>query len=143
MVKLNGLSCTTAAGTNMFDALSWSWGASNQSTLGTGGGSGSGKASISELVVQKKFDACSPVLFGAVTSGKNFPGLTLTQEDGTGNILLTVTLTNVLVTSWQIGGSTRSELPAESVGFDFEKVCISDTTTGNKACFDKVTNTAL
>ncbi len=142
VVKLNGLSCTTTAGTNMFDALSWSWGASNSSSVTTGSGAGAGKANIQDLSVQKDFDQCSPVLFGAVVNGRALADVTLTQEDHKGNILLTVKMTHVLVSSWQIGGSTTSELPMEAVTFSFEKVCIADASTSTQACFDKTTGKA-
>jgi type VI secretion system secreted protein Hcp len=143
VVKLNGLSCTTTAGTNMFDALAWSWGASNSGSFSTGGGAGAGKANIQDLSVSKKFDQCSPKLFGAVTLGSHLKDVTLTQEDGKGNILLTVTMTEVLVSSWSIGGAVNDELPMENVTFAFAKVCIADASTSTQACFDKTTNAGI
>ena len=140
-VNLNGLSCQTTAGTNAFSVLAWSWGASNPVTIGTGGGgSGAGKASVSDLSVTKMFDQCSPALFGGVVTGKHFNTLTLTQDDSNGNVVLTVTLSDVLVSSWQMSGSVNEAFPTESVSFAFAKVCIAETGGGGKFCFDIAQN---
>ena len=143
VVKLNGLNCTTKAGTNMFDVLAWSWGASNSGSVHVGGGAGAGKANIQDLSVSKNFDQCSPVLFGAVSLGTHLKDVTLTQEDGKGNVLLTVTMTEVAVSSWSIGGTVSTELPSENVTFNFAKVCIADASTSTQACFDTTTNTGI
>jgi type VI protein secretion system component Hcp len=137
IVTVNGLSCQTTAGTNMFSVQAWSWGASNPVDIGSGStGAGAGKASISDLNVQKNFDQCSPALFGAVVTGKHFNTLTLTQLDGNGNVVLTLTLSEVLVSSWQMSGSVNQDLPIESVSFAFAKVCIAETAGGGKFCYD-------
>jgi type VI secretion system secreted protein Hcp len=143
-VNIAGLSCQTTAGTNMFSVQAWSWGASNPVTIGSaGGGAGAGKASVSDLVVQKNFDQCSPVLFGAVATGKHFNTLTLTQEDSNGNVVLTVTLSEVFVSSWQMSGSVNQALPVESASFAFAKVCIEETGSGGKFCYDIAQNKAI
>lgn len=136
VATVNGLNCSTSAGTNTFPVQAWSWGASNTADTSSGGGGGTGKATVHDLTVQKKFDGCSPALFGAVVSGKHFNGMTLTQEDSNHNIVLTLTLTDVLVTSWNIGGAQSSELPVESVSFAFRKVCIQEPSTSSKFCYD-------
>jgi type VI secretion system secreted protein Hcp len=134
--KLTGLTCTTAAGTATFAVQAWSWGASNSSTFTSGGGSGAGKANIQDLSVSKKFDECSPSLFGGVATGKHFTSLLLTSEDDKGNVVSTVTLTDVLITSWSIGGSTANATPVENVTFAFAKVCLAETAGGTKFCWD-------
>ncbi|MBZ5628319.1 MAG: type VI secretion system tube protein Hcp [Acidobacteriia bacterium] len=133
-IKVDGLNCTTSAGTNMFDALSWSWGTSSPAITGPGG-IRAGKASISDLSIMKVFDACSPILFNEIGAGKVFSGLTLTQMDNENNIIFTLTLTNVVVEAQQFSGS--NERPTESDSFNFEKVCIVDGSTSASACFDK------
>lgn len=141
VLNVNGLGCQTTEGSNMFAALAWSWGASNPATIGTGtGGAGAGKVNLSDLAVQKKFDQCSPALFGAVAMGKHFNAVTLTQEDSTGNVVLTLTMNEVFVTSWQAGGSVNEPLPTESVTFAFAKIKIEDTASGSKFCWDVAQN---
>jgi type VI secretion system secreted protein Hcp len=132
---LGSLSCSTSAGTDTFDVLAWSWGASNPVVVSGGGGGGTGKVSISDFKVQKGFDACSPALFGAVATGKAFPTLTLTQSNSDGTAT-TVTLTEVFVTAWTASGSSDSESASESVAFAFSKVCLADGASGAKFCYD-------
>ncbi|MFZ0759867.1 MAG: type VI secretion system tube protein Hcp, partial [Candidatus Sulfotelmatobacter sp.] len=62
-VTVDGLSCTTAAGSGAFPAQMWSFGGTQASS---GTGAGAGKASLSSLNITKNADACSPALFGAL-----------------------------------------------------------------------------
>ena len=68
-IKIAGLGCTTAAGSNTFNASSYSFGATQSASTGTGGGGGAGKATINPLHASKSFDECSPALFGSVVTG--------------------------------------------------------------------------
>jgi len=138
-LALGGLQCTTPVGTDAFGVQAWSWGASNPTVLGGGGGAGTGKASVSDLNIQKAFDACSPALFGGVVTGKAFPALTLTQSNSDGTAT-TLSLTDVRVTGWQASGSSASEAATESVSFTFAKVCLADGASGAKFCFDLLAN---
>jgi type VI protein secretion system component Hcp len=133
-VSLGALGCSTPLGTDAFEVLSWSWGASNPVDL-SGGGGGAGKVSVSDLSLMKAFDACSPALFGAVATGKAYPSLTLTagNKDGT---TTTLTLTDVRVSSWQASGSAATVAAAESVSFTFAKVCLADGSSGARFCYD-------
>src|ERR1043165_9259540 len=77
-MTVGNLGCTTSIGTDAFDVLSWSWGASNPVDIFGGGGGGTGKVSVSDLNINKAFDTCSPALCGAVATGKAFQNVTLT-----------------------------------------------------------------
>lgn len=138
-VNINGMNCTTAAGTNQFAADAWSWGASNPITINVGGGAGAGKVSLSSINLMKRFDACSPVLFESVSAGSHFSGATITQSDLQGNALLVVTLNTVYVESWQLSGTTSDAAPSESVSLAFSKVCIKDPSTSAQTCYDQAT----
>lgn len=133
-VTLGNLGCSTALGSDTFAVQAWSWGASNPVDL-SGGGGGAGRVSLSDLALQKAFDACSPALFGAVATGKAFPNLTLaaSNKDGT---TTTVALSDVRVSSWQAGGNSASDAATESVTFTFSKVCLTDGSSGAKFCYD-------
>jgi len=85
--------------------------------------------------VTKSIDGCSPNLLGAVVTGKHFPTLTLTDSNGD-EIATTVTLTDVVVSSWQASGSASSDAAAESVSFAFSKFCLADGASGSKFCYD-------
>ena len=133
-------SCTTSAGAGAFNVLSWSWGASNPTTIGSaGGGAGAGKVSLSSLNVQKDFDSCSPALFGAVATGRHFDSATLVQSNSDGTVT-TLALKNVIVESWQASGSVATEQATESVSFAFAEVCLTDGGSGARFCFNAVEN---
>ena len=136
--------CTTSVGAGAFNVLSWSWGASNPTTIGggSGGGAGAGKVSLSNLNVLKDFDACSPALFGAVATGRHFESATLVQSNSDGTVT-TLALTDVIVESWQASGSVASEQATESVSFAFAKVCLTDGGSGSRFCYDVVANKTL
>ena len=142
VVTVNGLNCSTAAGSASFNALAWSFGATDTIDIGgTGSGSGAGKTTTSNLVVQKKFDECSPLLFFATTSGKHLQTVTLTQSDKKDRPVMTVKLTNAILVSYQLGGNQGSVDPMESIQFAFEKICIDNIASSSQACFNAATNT--
>jgi type VI secretion system secreted protein Hcp len=138
-VSVNGLSCTTSAGAGAFAVNSWSWGATNTSSS-TGSGGGSGRVDIGDLMIKKNFDACSSALFGAVTNGRAFRTLALVQRDRDGNTVANVELSNVVVSSWTVGGSARDASPDETVSFQFTEVCISGAGAA-RLCYDLRTGT--
>jgi type VI protein secretion system component Hcp len=117
---------------------SWDWGVSNPSTIGTTGG---GKASFSDLTIQKSFDSCSTVLFKDNASGASLATVTLTETDNSKNVLLTMVLTNVRVDSYQIDGVTTSSGPTESVSLVMAQLKITDS-GGNSFCWSVLTNTS-
>jgi type VI protein secretion system component Hcp len=134
-VAVAGLPYTTAAGAGTFAVGSFSWGASNPAPLG--GGSGGGKVSISSLNLMRSFDACSPVLFDAVSLGTAFNQVTLTQRNSDGDPVATVVLEGgVRVESWQLSSSTGEAAPTESLSFAAQKFCVTDVPSGNKFCYD-------
>ncbi len=137
-VTIPGLNCT-AAGTNMFQAQDWSWGGTSSVTDTTGIG-GITKATLTNLVIDKSLDGCSPALFGAMVTGKHFNSLSLVQQDMENNILVTVTLSHVVVNSWQINGSADSARPSEQLGLSFGSVCIDEPSSGSKLCYNVATN---
>jgi len=138
-VKVAGLSCQTSLGSGTFNATAYSFGATQTVSASTGGGGGEGKATVMPLNIAKAFDECSPALFGGVVTGKHFQTVELTQEDNKGHAILTVKLDDALITSYQIGGSQASDTPRESIQFDFRRICITDSPSGNKLCFDRET----
>jgi type VI secretion system secreted protein Hcp len=139
-VTVNGLNCSTSAGSDAFSVLSWSWGATNPADLSSGGGgAGSGKVNVSDVNLTKPFDACSPALLGAVATGKHYQTLTLTQSNSDGTAT-TLALTDVIVSSWSASGSVGSEAATESASFAFAKVCLTDGASGSKFCYDLKAN---
>jgi type VI secretion system Hcp family effector len=99
-------------------AANWTFDASQAATTSTG--TVAGRAQITALVVNRQLDQCSPLLFQAVVSGQHVPSVVLTQYDSATHVpVLTVTLGLVVASNYQVGGSTASPLPGESVAFSF------------------------
>jgi len=140
---LTGLGCSTALGTDTFEARSWSWGATNSSTGGVGGGGGEGKAVISALSLTRVSDACSPDLLGGVVTGKHFPTFMLSQFDKDGVLKATVQLQDAILTSWQVGGTNESAEATEQVQISFRKLTFTDVVSGNKFSWDVAASKAF
>jgi len=104
---------------------SFSWGVTN-SGAGYAGSAGraTGKATPSDFTVMKKIDKSSPDLFAACASGKHTPTMVLTIRKAGGTPLeyLKYKFHEVMVSSYQAGGSAGGDLPTESVSFNYAKV---------------------
>jgi len=109
------------------DVLSWSWGASNSGTFHLGGGGGAGKVNVQDLSFSKYVDLASTEVFLATCSGKHFPEATLVVRKAGDTPLeyLTITMQDVLITSYQTGGSGGEDRLIESVALNFAKVKIA------------------
>lgn len=113
---------------NQIQVLSWSWGGSNVSSVGSSGGSGAGKANLSDLSVMINFDKSAPELFKGMTSGTHYAtGVLSAVKTGAANKpYLTVSLTEVFVTSLQLSAS--SEIPTVAVSFTYKSIKIEYST---------------
>ena len=83
---------------------SYTWGATNTSTPGSGG-TGAGKVVLQDLQMTRALDAQSSQFVGAVNSGAHLTCVELT--DGP----LKLTLRDVLVSSYLVGGTSGSKTP--------------------------------
>lgn len=134
-VTVDSLTCNNGQGT--IPALSWSFGASRSTSGSTGtGGISVGKATLTDLSVTRRADGCTPILFEDAMTGGRIKQVTIVQQDTQKDDVFTVTLQDVVISSYQLGGDQSSELPAEQIGFNFAKICVADSVTGTKACWD-------
>ncbi|MFL5246063.1 MAG: Hcp family type VI secretion system effector [Gemmataceae bacterium] len=117
--------------TGEIDIMSFSWGASNSSSVGTGTGVSVGKVSVSDFSIMKSTDSSSPVLFQKSCDGTVIPTAVVTlqrQVAGKATPYLVYTFTNVYVTSVQWSGSGGAgDAPMESVSFTFETGAVDYT----------------
>lgn len=108
------------------EIFSFSWGASNPTTVGSqGGGMGAGKVSVSSFNIMKKSDAASPALFLACCNGDHIgtAHVVLRKAGGAPVEYLTYDFTEVMVESIQWSGSSGGDdTPTESVSLAFGKV---------------------
>lgn len=143
VVTVDGLNCSTSLGTGIFPALAWSFGATDSfSTGGTGSGGLAGKVVVSSLNVSKRADSCSPRLFADVVTGRHIKTVTIVQEN-TRSDAFTVTLSDVVVSSYQLGGTESTELPTEQIAFGFSRICLTDSQSGTKTCYNPLTGTTF
>jgi len=105
------------------DVLAWSWGMSNSGSTHIGGGGGSGKVNVQDLSFTKYIDKSSPDLVLACCNGKHFDKATLIVRKAGEKPLeyLTITMTEVLITSISTGGSGGEDKLTENVTLNFGK----------------------
>jgi len=105
------------------DILSFSWGMSNSGSFASGSGAGAGKASFGSIRVTTAVTKASPLIFESVATGKHIPNVTLSavKTGATGQEFLKVTLTDVMITSYQTGGMV-GEVPTDTFRLNFAKI---------------------
>lgn len=105
------------------DVMSFSWGMSNSGTFASGVGSGAGKVSFGSIRLNTAVSKASPMIFESVATGKHFPNVTLSavRTGAIGEEFLKITLTDVMITSFQTGG-TVGEVPTDSFRLNYAKI---------------------
>lgn len=106
---------------------SFSWGASNGSTIGRGSGGGAGKGVFQSLSVSKRVDKSSTDLLLHCISGKHIPDGVLTVREAGGESpveYLVVKLNDIMVTSATQGASAMGDIVNESLSLEFGKVVV-------------------
>ena len=107
------------------DVESWSWGETNAGTHVGGGGGGAGKVIMQDFHFVMKVNKASPKLFLACASGQHIPKAVLVcRKAGTEQQeFLTITMTDLLVSSYQTGGSAGSSVvPTDQISLNFSKI---------------------
>jgi type VI secretion system secreted protein Hcp len=107
------------------DLLSANFGATQTGTSHSGTGSGAGKVSMQDLVITKKVDKASPILFWFCCNGTHITKGTLTVRKAGGKSpleYLVISFENILVSGFQQTGSDGQEELTEQVSLNFRKV---------------------
>lgn len=102
---------------------SFSWGASNAGSSSAGSGAGAGKVSFQDISFTKAIDKSSPKLVLATATGQHIKQVVLTGEVSgkKSQQFLQIKLTDVLISSYQQGGSSRA-VPTDSFSLNFAKI---------------------
>ena len=105
------------------DVLGFNWGVSQEGGTRTRSGGASGKAVFDELIVLARTSKASPPLWLACASGKHIKSAVLTcRRAGKAPVaFLKITLTDVVITSYEIDG-TQEEPPVDQVGLAFAMI---------------------
>jgi type VI secretion system secreted protein Hcp len=110
---------------NEIDLISWSWGESQTGTMSGGGGGGAGKVSMQDFNFVMKVNKATPKLILNCANGTHITSAKLTcrKAGTTQQEFLLYTFSNILVSSYQTGGSTGGdEIPSEQVSLNYTKM---------------------
>jgi len=112
---------------NEIDLESWSWGESNSGTHAAGGGGGAGKVSMNDFNFVMRVNKASPKLFLACASGQHIKEALLTcrKAGKEQQEYLKIKFSDLLVASYQTGGSSGDVVPAEQIALNFSKIELS------------------
>jgi type VI secretion system secreted protein Hcp len=128
-LKLDGIEgeSSDAKHKGEFEIFSWSLGATNNGTFGTGtGGGGAGKVAMQDMHLTKSHCKASPKLLLACSTGQHIKSALLTCRKAGGDQLefIKITLSDVLVSSYQTGGSASGDslLPTDQFTLNFAKI---------------------
>jgi type VI secretion system secreted protein Hcp len=133
-LKLDGISGESVDDKHKdwIQVLSWSWGASQVTSVAGTGGSGAGKADMADFNVMKFLDKASTPLLKSLTSGTHIKtgSLEAVKSGGAGKPFLKVDFQELFVTSQQLSAS--SEIPSESVSFSYNQIKVEYSTQDEK-----------
>jgi len=120
-IKIDGIpgESTDREHKDEIEVSSYSWGESNTGAHAFGGGGGAGKVSMQDLHFTTSVSKASPSLMLHCATGQHIKNAILTVRkagsEGGGFDFLKITLTDVLISSFQESGSEGGDLPQESI----------------------------
>lgn len=111
------------------EILGWAWAATQTGTSGSGTGLGTGKVEHQDLVIRKRVDRASPVLYRNCAKGEHIASAKLTVRKAGGDALeyLIIHLEHLMITSFELNGEPGQEQISETLRINFTKACISYT----------------
>lgn len=112
---------------NEIDIESWSWGESNSGSHAGGGGGGAGKVNMQDFQFSMRINKASPKLFLACATGQHIKeGLLVCRKAGKEQQeYLKIKFSELLVSSYQTGGSAGDVVPIDSISLNFAKIEVS------------------
>jgi type VI secretion system secreted protein Hcp len=107
------------------DLESWNWGESQTGSHSAGGGGGAGKVVMQDLHFMMKVSKASPKLMLACATGEHFKKAVLTcrKAGKDQQEYYKVTLTDLLVSSYQTGGTSSGDgVPTDQISLNFSRI---------------------
>jgi type VI secretion system secreted protein Hcp len=106
------------------DVLSWSWGETNSGTSAGGGGGGAGKVSMQDFHFTMTVNKATPTLMLFCANGQHIKsGILTCRKAGTEQQeYLKVTFSDLIVSSYQTGGSANDVVPTDQISLNFSKI---------------------
>ena len=154
-LKLQGIDgeSTDSKHKNEIDIESWSWGATQSGSSAYGGGGGAGKVQMQDFHFTMRVNKASPKLMLACASGEHIKEAILTcrKAGKEQQEYLKIKFTDLLVSSYQTGGSAGDVIPMDQIALNFSKIELEykeqkpDGTLGGatKAGYDLKSNKSL
>jgi type VI secretion system secreted protein Hcp len=103
----------------------FSWGATQSGTSAVGGGGGAGKVSMQDFHFAMGVNKATPILFLACAQGDHIKNAILTcrKAGKEQQEFLKITLSDVLVSSFQTGGQGAGDVvPTDQISLNFAKI---------------------
>jgi type VI secretion system secreted protein Hcp len=109
---------------NEIQLEAFSWGATNETGPGMGGGGAAGKVRVQDFSFTMRVNKASPKLFLACAKGQHLKMATFTARRAgkAQQEFLVYKFTDVLVSSYQTGGSAGDVIPMDSISLAFSRV---------------------
>lgn len=109
---------------NEIDILSWSWGETQSGSHAYGGGGGAGKVNMQDFSFAMNVNKASPKLLLACANGEHIKqALLVCRKAGKEQQeYLKVKFSDLLVSSFQTGGSTGEVVPVDQISLNFAKI---------------------
>jgi type VI secretion system secreted protein Hcp len=109
---------------NEIQVEAFSWGATNEPGPVTGGGGGAGKVRVQDFSFTMRVNKASPKLFLACAKGQHLKMATFTARRAgkAQQEFLVYKFTDVVVSSYQTGGSAGDVIPMDSISLAFSRV---------------------
>ena len=124
-LKIDGIQGESKADkhTDEIDVQSFSWGATQSGTFAVGGGGGAGKVSMQDFHFTMRVNKASPTVFLACAQGDHIKNAILTcrKAGRDQQEFMKVTMNDVLVSSFQIGGA-GGVVPTDQISLNFAKI---------------------
>jgi type VI secretion system secreted protein Hcp len=109
---------------NEIDVESWNWGATQMGTSARGGGGGAGKVNMQDFNFVMHSNKASPKLMLMCATGDHIKSAKLTcrKAGGEQQEYLTITFSDLLISSYQTGGASGDSVPMDQISFNFSKL---------------------
>lgn len=105
------------------DVMSFSWGLAQSGSLASGGG-GTVKAQFQDFHFASNMSKASPKLFLACATGEHIKEATITMRKAgeRPQEFLIIKMNDVLVSSYQTGGSSGGDVPTDQLSLNYAKI---------------------
>jgi type VI secretion system secreted protein Hcp len=109
---------------NSIDVESWSWGETQMGSHFERGGGGAGKVQMQDFNFVMKVNKASPKLLLACASGEHIKKAVLTcrKAGKDQQEYLKIVMSDLLVSSFQTGGSMGAIVPTDQISLNFSKI---------------------